>query len=124
MAQASEQAIQMTPPSDMWLELLEAAGDEGVPEQQHTLWYYTVERTLLARSQKAGFAAPPRRSLMSTLEAGLEPLPTAPTSTGMRNGKVCSFAYFLNLLWNPILQHIEALSRDEGAQLCVAGRGE
>ena len=29
---------------------------------------------------------------------------------------MCSFDYFLNLLWDPILKHIEALSRDEDPQ--------
>ena len=106
----------MTTPSALWLEYLEAAGPEGAPEQQNTLWYKTVERTLWPRLQKEGFAAPHTRSLMSTLEAGLEPLPEAPSSTGMRSGRVCSFDYFLNLLWDPILKHIEALSRDEDPQ--------
>ena len=43
MAQASEQAIQMTTPSDMWLEYLEAAGAEGASEQQHSLVLYSGE---------------------------------------------------------------------------------
>ena len=106
----------MATPSDLWMGYLEESASGLAAPSMH-LWFTTVSRTILPRLQQDGFAAPWQRSLLSTLEAGLEPLETAPwSSSGDWAGKMCSFAHFLNLLWLPLLEHIEALSRDEDPQ--------
>ena len=117
---ASIYPSQMATPSDLWMGYLEeASATGGVPASCPSvhLWISTMRYTILARLQQDGFATPSRSSLLSTLEAGLEPLETVPWSSSADwVGKICSFANFLNLLWLPIINHIEALGRDEDPQ--------
>ena len=106
----------MATPSDLWMGYLEESASGLAAPSMH-LWFTTMRSTILPRLQQDGFAAPSQRSLLSTLEVGLEPLETAPwSSSGDWVGKICSFANFLNLLWDPLIKHIEALSRDEDPQ--------
>ncbi len=77
-----------------------------------TLMSVTVfERTALPELRAEGFDVPSYRSLQSTLTAGLEPLVVEQrTSYRGPHPVVCSFCNFLNLLWGPVLKHIENLT--------------
>ena len=59
-----------------------------------------VEREILPEMVKDGFHVPTRRSTQSTLEAGLEPLPVVVNEKMGKEVRMCSFVYFLNLLWS------------------------
>ena len=107
----------MKTPTERWTGYLEASADHGPPDRPDSIWLGTIQRVIVPNlEEEEGFAAPPRSSILSSLEAGLEPLPEAPRSLGGRSGRVGSFEHYLNLLWVPILQHIDSLSRDEGAK--------
>ena len=101
----------------MWMGFLEdASAHLEPPSTSLHLWLRTLARTILPKLVQDGFATPSRRSLVSSLESGLEPLETATSKSNRNWGQVCSFAHFLKLLWDPVIDHIEALSRDEDPQ--------
>ena len=93
----------MSTPTDQWYSWTDGTDGKG------TLRF--VGTTILPALREQGFEVCSQRALRSTLEAGLEPIPEA-TTRGHQNATSCSFEYFLNLLWQPILKHIESLSKD------------
>jgi hypothetical protein len=103
----------MKTPTERWGTYLEAAVGEAHALDGHVLYKF-MEANIWRDLQKEGFAVPPRRALMSTLTAGLEPLPVV--QIGTHACTVCSFEYVLNLLWYPIIQYIEALGKNAAPQ--------
>ena len=99
----------MKTPTDRWMGYLEAAAAEH-HEHGDIVLYKFMETTIWRDLQKEGFAVPSRRNLLHTLTAGLEPLPFV--LFGNHNCQVCSFEHVLNVLWQPIMEYIEALSRE------------
>ena len=75
-----------------------------------------VEREILPEMVKDGFHVPTRRSTQSTLEAGLEPLPVVVNEKMGKEVRMCSFVYFLNLLWQSVLDYIESIMRDSAPE--------
>ena len=80
---------------------------------------YTLQRRVLPNLRGEGFVVPSIRDAQLALEAGLGELPlsqaqgTGPGSIGGRPGRACSFVNLLNLVWQPIISHIECLAKDE-----------
>ena len=88
---------------------------KGTPTEQWETWLQEhnpnldnlsercMEKQVLPQLVRDGFAAPSRRNLRGMAERSLAPM------------TLYSFAHFLNLLWQPVIQHIEAISSDRSA---------
>ena len=72
-----------------------------------------MERTVLKDLVKLGYTVPAQRTLVDTLTAGLEPLSVVASEKRGQHGEttLCSFEHFLNLLWRPLIDFIEACDR-------------
>ena len=62
------------------------------------------------KTQKEHFELPALRNLEAALTKGMDPLPKGVIQGRKRiEHKLCSFAQFLNLIWGPVIDFIEAL---------------
>ena len=77
---------------------------------QDRIIFKHFERVILPALLEEGFAVPSRRDLERALTSGLEPLQKE--MVGRNQCRLCSFHHLLNLLWQPIIDYIEALSQD------------
>ena len=90
--------------TDRWGAWHEAAGPARTCGNSLSLKF--VLEVVVPELAKRGFAVPVRRSCPAALAAGLEPLPIRNFKNA--EGQGCSFAHVLNLVWAPILQHLES----------------
>ena len=74
-----------------------------VPGKENVLSLRNVERVVVPHLQKAGFAAPVRRDVVECLEAGVGPI------TVSQGTSECTYPHFLNLVWLPLVRHIESI---------------
>ena len=96
----------MKSPTDQWEAYLKHG--EGLQLTSHC-----VERTVVQDLVKLGYTVPSKRTLVDTLTAGLEPLSVVASESRGQHGQttLCSFEHFLNLLWRPLIDFIEACDR-------------
>ena len=73
-------------------------------------WY--IEREVLRSLANEGFDVPGRRAVKETLEHGLKPIvrQAGPVQGAVQQARTeVSFVHFVNMLWRPLLEYIEAL---------------
>ena len=88
---------------------MEKAEPEGHGDGQNIVMTF-MENDILSDLAKKGFEVPARRTLQETLTSQLEPLPVGYWSH--HNAASCSYGYFLNLFWVPLLKYIEDLGNE------------
>ena len=98
---------------DLWLELVGRAEAKGTAVGR-TIKCWFAERDVRPFLQERGFAVPLARSMSDALTAGLEPFTTR--DEGNRKGvPLCEFQHFVNLIWQPIIQDLEAMISGEAS---------
>ena len=58
---------------------------------------------------KEGFAVPVKACRAQAWSAGLDPLPISQKVHGGSDSQVCSWAHFLNMMWQPLLNALDSL---------------
>ena len=100
--------------TNMWQKYLKASEGKNAVHEGEVPVKHCVEM-ILPDFKKIGFAAPMEHQFESALTAGLG-CPVRSCPSGRNSYKTCTFYHFLNLVWQPILKYIEALSREEPVQ--------
>ena len=64
---------------------------------------------LLPALKSLGYIVPSQRALESILSYGVDPLPRMESGPAGRYGESmqCTFEHFLNILWHPLIEHLE-----------------
>ena len=84
-------------------------------ENATVLPFQFVLHHVLPELQGEGFCVPVTRAFEGRLAKDLDPLGQRPCPSGGPPQKLCSLMHLLNLLWQPILEHIDALSCGKAA---------
>ena len=93
----------MRSPTDLWSSYLKKRSGLSVP------WTY-MRDVIHPDLKKKGYQVGLWKNLARTLIAGLEPLQAVDSREKGRHGQttLCSFEHFLNLLWLPLIEFLEA----------------
>ena len=97
----------MKSPTDLWGSYLEKMSGHSVP------WSF-MKDVIVPDLKKLGYQVPPYKDLASTLTTGLELLFVVESGKTGRHGQttLCSFEHFLNLVWLPLIEFLEASASD------------
>ena len=96
-------------PTSLWTEYMEKAEHEGSGYGKVTVMKFMREH-VLGDLAKQGFEVPFSRALQETLTSQLAPLPVGRWKK--HDAATCSYGYFLNLFWVPLLEYIEDVCND------------
>ena len=95
--------------SDRWSRWLSSSGTSGT---SGFLFLKYVEREVLRSLANDGFEVPRQRALKETLEHGLKPIvrQAGPVQGAVQQARTeVTFVHFVNMVWRPLLEYIEAL---------------
>ena len=92
--------------TERWYAWVEAAEEAGSARGDSISLYY-LQENLAPALAKAGLAAPSRRSLEEVIATNLEHVRTKVFGSKSKEGKACSFAHLLNLIWLPVIVSVE-----------------
>ena len=98
--------------SDLWSRWLSSAGTSGTSRHLVVLSLKYVERAVLSSLAGEGFEVPRQRALKETLEHGLKPIlrQAGPVQGAVQQARTeVTFVHFVNMVWRPLLEYIEAL---------------
>ena len=93
----------MKTPTDRWGAWVDAASEENMVQ------FKFLQDNIIPELRKEGFAVPAQRSLESVLTQGLDELPLQDLKQH-KGVRMCAFEHVMNLLWFPILEHIDSLA--------------
>ena len=93
--------------TDLWGSYLEKMSGHSVP------WSF-MQDVIVPDLKKLGYQVPPYKVLANTLTIGLEPCRVVESGKTGRHGQttLCSFEHFLNLVWQPLIEFLEASASD------------
>ena len=101
------------PLSERWTSWLEAHRAQSATSRRSENCQHLPERFVekIVRKELSaeGFSVPVQRQLLTHLALGLEPLESSAGSISQRAECHITFGHLLNMVWQPLLQHIEAL---------------
>ena len=87
-------------------EILEAYGrDHKCPEATAVPWTFMRDK-IVPELRSLGYICPTKVALKSILCFGVDQLPTI-TCRGPSETLQCTFEHFLNILWHPLIEHLE-----------------
>ena len=98
-----------------WWEAHQKLANSSASENATVLPLKVVLYHVLPELQREGFCVPGPRAFEGRLAKDLGPLGQRPCPSGGPPQKLCSLMHLLNLLWQPILEHIDALSCGKAA---------
>ena len=93
----------LTEPWSAWIEAARKAGSTC----EHSVPCKFLQSVVAPALTKAGLAVTSRRSLEEVIATNLEPVPTKVFGSKSKEGKACSFAHLLNLIWLPVIEYME-----------------
>ena len=100
-------------PTDIWgtYQDLQCTSKAGVT-------YSFMKFKLLPALKSLGYIVPSQRALESILSYGVDPLPRIESGHAGTYGQSiqCTFEHFLNILWHPLIEHVEGLGKDPDHQ--------
>ena len=95
----------------LWESNLEGLEQTSVP-------YSFMRAKIVPALKSLGYIVPSRQALMSILSFGVDPLPRMASGSAGRYGESmqCTFEHFLNILWHPLIEHVEHIGTDPNHQ--------
>ena len=81
---------------------------------QPAVTYAFIRTKIVPALKSLGYIVPSHQALMRMLPFGVDPLPRMASGSAGRYGESmqCTFEHFLNILWHPLIEHVENLGRD------------
>ena len=101
----------MEAPTSLWGSYLEGTSQTAVT-------YSFMKFKILPALKSLGCIVPSQQALMSILSFGVDPLPRMASGSAGTYGESmqCTFEHFLNILWHPLIEHVECLGKDPDHQ--------
>ena len=96
--------------SDLWASWVELHHG-AIPKESFSVPVMTLVQNLLPTLSKQGIRVPSKhRAIRLALERGLNEMESPPVLTTPGRPSLCvTYYHFLNLVWEPIIEHIESL---------------